>query len=141
MPNLTEIERTFIVAYLACALWSTSDDTELRGEFLNATFTAESFPVGQLAVAEVQCTEFIRKASNLGSYQWDLTEASQAGHDFWLTRSGHGTGFWDRPEIWGDKKDALADLARGFGEIDLYAGDDEKLYFGGFERILAGVRA
>ena len=26
----------------------------------------------------------------------------QAGYDFWLTRNGHGTGFWDRPEIYGD---------------------------------------
>ena len=27
---------------------------------------------------------------------------AQAGHDFWLTRNGHGTGFWDRPEIYRD---------------------------------------
>lgn len=25
----------------------------------------------------------------------------QVGHDLWLTRNGHGTGFWDRPEIYG----------------------------------------
>ena len=23
-------------------------------------------------------------------------DASQASHDFWLTRNGHSTGFWDR---------------------------------------------
>ncbi len=23
----------------------------------------------------------------------------QAGHDYWLTRCGHGTGFWDRDEL------------------------------------------
>lgn len=28
--------------------------------------------------------------------------AEQAGHDFWLTRNGHGTGFWDRPEVYGE---------------------------------------
>lgn len=34
----------------------------------------------------------------------------QAGHDFWLTRNGHGAGFWDRPEIYGDE--AAAELTR-----------------------------
>lgn len=26
----------------------------------------------------------------------------QVGHDLWLTRNGHGVGFWDREEIYGD---------------------------------------
>lgn len=26
----------------------------------------------------------------------------QIGHDLWLTRNGHGVGFWDREEIYGD---------------------------------------
>lgn len=34
----------------------------------------------------------------------------KAGHDFWLTRNGHGAGFWDRPEIYGDE--AAAELTR-----------------------------
>jgi hypothetical protein len=39
--------------------------------------------------------------------------AANFGHDFWLTRNGHGTGFWDREEL---KEigvaDALSDVAR-----------------------------
>lgn len=38
------------------------------------------------------------------------------GHDFWLTRQGHGTGFWDRkelPEALGEK---LTEIAKAFGE-------------------------
>jgi hypothetical protein len=34
----------------------------------------------------------------------------QAGHDFWLTRNGHGAGFWDRPEIYGEQ--AAEELTR-----------------------------
>ena len=26
----------------------------------------------------------------------ELYDEAQAGHDFWLTRNGHGVGFWDR---------------------------------------------
>ena len=31
-------------------------------------------------------------------FQGDI---EQAGHDFWFTRNRHGTGFWDRPELYG----------------------------------------
>ena len=46
--------------------------------------------------------------------QWTIEEC--VGHDFWLTRMGHGAGFWDRgikPE--GDQLTKVADL---FGEDD-----------------------
>ncbi len=35
------------------------------------------------------------------------------GHDFWLTRQGHGTGFWDRKEL-GDKLGKLLTKLCGF---------------------------
>ena len=53
----------------------------------------------------------------------------QAGHDFWLTRNGHGPGFWDRPEIYGEEKaQELSALAETFGVVDLYVGDDGRIY-------------
>lgn len=52
---------------------------------------------------------------------------SQAGHDFWLTRCGHGAGFWDGdwPEPMADQLDAAA---KAFGNVDSYLGDDGKVY-------------
>ena len=48
----------------------------------------------------------------------------QAGHDFWLTRQGHGAGFWD-----GDWPEpaaaALTQESHRFGAFELYLGDDE----------------
>ena len=51
----------------------------------------------------------------------------QAGHDFWLTRNGHGSGFWDGdwPE---PHATTLTHLSRSFGPSDVYLGDDGKLY-------------
>lgn len=51
----------------------------------------------------------------------------RAGVDFYLTRNGHGAGFWDGdwPEPFGTQ---LTTLAKGFGEFDLYVGDDGKVY-------------
>ena len=48
----------------------------------------------------------------------DLTDL--AGHDFWLTRNGHGAGFWDGdyPE---SEETILTDAARTFGEYCITA--------------------
>ena len=53
------------------------------------------------------------------------------GHDFAMTRNGHGAGFWDRdneglPRVLGE---ALTRVCDGFGEANLYIGDDGKAYF------------
>lgn len=52
---------------------------------------------------------------------------SQAGTDFWLTRNGHGAGFWDRGL--GAIGDDLTAACKSFGETELYLGDDKKFIF------------
>jgi len=52
---------------------------------------------------------------NIGANGWSIY--AQAGHDLWLTQNGHGTGFWDRPEIWGDDMDTLDANATALGEV------------------------
>lgn len=38
---------------------------------------------------------------------FDDLDPKQLGHDLWLTRNGHGTGFWGRPEIYGEANAVL----------------------------------
>lgn len=75
------------------------------------------------------------------TYRDDLADASielgrsgsDHGQDFWLTREGHGAGFWDR----GYSKalsQCLTDGAHAFGSGDWYVGDDGKVYQAGDER-------
>lgn len=54
-------------------------------------------------------------------------QSAMAGHDFWLTRCGHGAGFWDGdwPEDEGEKLD---NAAKAFGNVDLYVGEDGEIY-------------
>lgn len=56
-----------------------------------------------------------------------------AGHDLWLSRNGHGAGFfdgdWSQTEF-GDAGDYLQKLAEGMGEVWVYIGDDGVLYYG-----------
>jgi hypothetical protein len=53
-------------------------------------------------------------------------DLSHAGHDFWLSRNGHGTGFWDRG--FGAVGDSLDAHAETFGTFDLYLGDDDMVH-------------
>ncbi|MBT2609907.1 hypothetical protein J7I97_16905 [Streptomyces sp. ISL-87] len=52
---------------------------------------------------------------------------SDAGHDFWMTRNGHGAGFWDGD--WSDPAATILDVAsRACGEFALYVGDDGRIH-------------
>jgi hypothetical protein len=76
---------------------------------------------------EKDCADFVQRIQDLPQIE-DYTP-DQIGHDFWLTRNGHGSGFWD-----GDYSEPLGqeltDIAHSFGEVYLYRGDDNLLYLG-----------
>ena len=67
----------------------------------------------------------------------DLVDAAAArdgyshdsvGSDFWMTRAGHGTGFWDRSELGTELGEALTAACDPFRSIDCYVGNDGKVY-------------
>ena len=85
------------------------------------------------------CRDFQAEHFNLLTlaYNTGYTE-EQAGIDFWLTRNGHGAGFWDRDL--GFVGDMLTKAAQSFGPCDIYAGDDGLAYaFPGYQPTLEGV--
>ena len=51
----------------------------------------------------------------------------QLGHDLWLSRNGHGAGFFDRGYD-EDVEKKLEDAARLLKGTDLYVGDDGKIH-------------
>ena len=112
----------FLEAYLDALEWTEvhSDNPDLRDSM--------GFSNELLEMAKNDCEAFLAVAGDIPD---DLL--SQAGHDFWLTRNGHGTGFWDRPEIWGSNADKLTDLCghgAKFSEFWIYLGDDNLIHGG-----------
>lgn len=110
-------------AYLACALWTATDGE--RGEIqLEDHYDLDDFADESVVDAAADCARFV--ADN----QIDLEELSDEdiGHNFWLTRNGHGTGFWDRGL--GAVGDRLTAACKPYGERYVYVGDDNKLYIG-----------
>lgn len=102
------------------AYWDDDEypDNPCRGR----TFDNDDITDETMAAIREECRQFIvSEARDLAGM-----EPTQVGHDFYLTRNGHGAGFWDRGL--GDRGDRLADAARAWGSSELYAGDDGKLY-------------
>lgn len=115
----------FTTAYLVAMLWSTNDESdESGGQPMDANYSIEDLAPEALAEAICDCSEFREKAG-LAVFSTEWTD-EQAGHDFWLTRAGHGCGFWDGDyPTWGDQ---LTELCKSFGEMWPYIGDDGKVY-------------
>lgn len=63
----------------------------------------------------------------LGGYN-GYSAMACAGHNFWLTREGHGVGFRDRGNADQEVLERLHVAASRFGGVDVYVGDDGKIY-------------
>lgn len=130
--------KQFTDGYITAALWSSVDE---NGEPLDAIHAPEDLPQQTRQAMENDCLKFFEENNDaLWEYKdkralpcpdIQYSAAECAGHDFWLTRCGHGAGFWDRGM--GELGEKLSTAAEKFGNADLYVGDDGKVYQGGAE--------
>lgn len=124
--NLHRDVDEFTRAYIVCALWTFDDDAPSgdyeasgRPEIVWTNLSDET-----LARMIADCVKFqIENAAALSGYP-----ASDAGHDFWLTRNGHGCGFWENDFGTEEECELLTKASERFGEFSLYFGDDGKIY-------------
>ncbi len=114
----------FTRQYLVTALWSSNDESrEDGGDPLDDSYNVEDIDADTIAAAQADCDRFRELAGDL----LDERLAPTAGaHDFWLTRNGHGAGFWDGD--WPEGGDRLTAICKQFGECSLYVGDDGRVY-------------
>ena len=115
----------FIQAFFACALWATTDNADrMGGVSLDNNFSEYDFDPVTRAKLTIDCDAFMDAQSvNLTDYP-----DNSAGNDFFLSRNGHGAGFFDRDYGTKEQCKALQEAARSFGEANIYVGDDGKLY-------------
>jgi hypothetical protein len=104
-------------AYLLAVLWTGlawPDGGEGEPVPLDSLYDVEDVDPACIAGVRSELAGFVRGAAA------DLCgmDAAQAGHDFLLTRDGHGVGFWDRGL--GERGARLSDAARAYGESCVY---------------------
>lgn len=124
----------FTIAYIECMLWSSNDEsTPEGGEPLDKNYDISDIASEAMVKIVADCARFqqenaalLAEAEYKGSRSREWSKEELAGHDFWLTRVGHGAGFWDRDL--GEVGDKLTEAAKNFGEVWPCVGDDGKIY-------------
>lgn len=114
----------FTAAYLECAEWAGGIEDE--PEYVKADEIEWAPEAVERAIHECAAFQYQNVAA-LAAYS-EPRSLAHAGHDFFLTRNGHGTGFWDRDDVPEWARKALTAAAKATGEVNVYFGDDGKLY-------------
>lgn len=121
----------FTRAYIDAMLWSSTvgpDDEPADRNYSVADLAPEA-----LERITKDCKEFYEAHSALfteenRTYNDGIDPVEAAGHDFWLTRNGHGAGFYDGD--WDGPTTLDLVLATDkYPELNLFVGDDGKLHF------------
>ena len=87
----------------------------------------EYFSPRALEIMEEDCQAFYNQ--NIHVLEEVESSMDQNGHDFWLARCGHGSGFWDRkyksrtPDLY----NILDFAAKRCHECELYVSDDNNI--------------
>lgn len=121
--------------YLIAVLWSSMD---AEGEPLDDNYSVDDVAESAKEECFAEITSWLKYCDSKGLLERYVNHPQVAksarysteamlGHDFWLTRNGHGTGFWDRGL--GELGEQLSDTCETFGSCDPYVGDDELIYF------------
>lgn len=134
----------FVRHYKISALWSSTDNADdSGGEPLDRKHDEDDIAEPTAAKMREDCLDFIKGnqrpldqaielilsgSTNVRFESEDFRReaVTQLAHDFWLTRNGHGAGFWDRGL--GTLGDLLTSACRPYGEYNLYVGDDGKIH-------------
>ncbi len=126
----------FAQGYVEAAFWLLDEEDAKR--FRNgANFGHLAVKALKEMVADCDAFEKENETMLALAYASGDYTANRAGVDFWLTRNGHGAGYWDCGEltklIVGKNNETnvgkvLTERAHVYGSMDLYRGDDGKLY-------------
>lgn len=114
-----------------------TDETEEEKKFLRIMKSKESKTIESFSRDDINPDSLIKAYTDIKQFIKLAGDAAvneainengyeKMGHDIWLTRNGHGAGFGD---YWYENEKALKDAAKALREVDLYIGDDNKLYF------------
>lgn len=121
----------FTTAYVETALWSSNDESDDQGgEPLDENYSVSDIDEATLAKMIADCADFQERFGELidDDDSPDIQKHGArelAGYDFWMTRNGHGVGFWEHSD-WPKHGKELDAGAKTYGSFDLYLGDPDE---------------
>jgi len=111
--NVNEI----LNSYLETAFWT---DEDIQPELKEKSFS--DVDINSINQAKEDIKTFLQQAKKEATDELEKYDSSSIGHNFWLSRNGHGAGFFD------DYSDKLQEIAEKMETIHIYVGDDGKVY-------------
>lgn len=97
----------------------------ITNAYIEAIYFTETGDGGQPdALAELSDLDKAKAYIECRNFFWGMQEIqlddrydlSQVGHDIWLTRNGHGVGFWGRQKVYGEQEaKILTAMAKAMG--------------------------
>lgn len=115
---MSELE-TMVKHYIAALLFSENDES---GDPLDSNHATGDLTRDARKKITDDCKLFLSMARELLDEAQSNTAftdfTAQVGHDFLLTRNGHGVGFWESE--WGQWGERLTEIAQRFHEMDAY---------------------
>lgn len=117
----------FVRSYLETALWSSTmmpEDAEVSDvSYFSHGCDVDDCSLETVIGAKRDCDAFQNDYN--GPLERSEYDIGRDAHDFWLSRNGHGAGFFDRGT---DDGDTLQSAAKSYGEVNLYhMGDNEEM--------------
>ena len=116
----------FAQAYVRAALWLSNDESDdAGGDLMDKNYGPQHFHPDAMKKMVQDADAFEKEHGD----KFKGNEA-RAGHDFWLNRNGHGSGFWDDNEehYTPENAEALDSASKKAGDVNLYIGDDKKIH-------------
>lgn len=128
---------TFMQHYVIAMLWATNDESDESGGVpMDDNYGPENLASEARKEIRDECRAFLQSVGHLITADNFKGKSGghveNGGHDFFLTRCGHGVGFWDgdwkSDDLLGGEHGPLTKAAKEAGEVWPYVGDDGKIY-------------
>lgn len=120
---LKEFTEGYIEALIWLSLTPIGEESEELETLEELEYTFDNLSKEMRKEILEECQEFMD--ANWDDLEKLLEDWPQHGHDFYLTREGHGAGFWDRG--YGDVGERLTEASEVYGSVHTYI-EDSKIY-------------
>lgn len=117
---------TALRSYAYAGLWSSTNPDNEDEEFLDRNYNVEDIAPETMESFRRDVKKFYEENIDLLN-QTDMDD-DRIGHNFWLNKNGHGSGFWDEEGVDMEIGKKLSDASKKFGSNLLVIGDDGKIH-------------
>lgn len=113
-------------SYAYAGLWTTPNEEDGDSEFLDGQYGIDDIAPDTMESMRRDVRKFYEENIDLLN-QTDMDDG-RIGHNFWLNKNHHGSGFWDEEGLDKAIGKKLSDASQKFKENLLVVGDDGKIH-------------